>query len=107
MESVFLRVPRVFLFHFILQILHSITNLPSRVYVFDSTSVVKYSSKEYKRFIADLEIWYVICFYFSLYTGLFISPTGTSELRCATTKTDTAERSISISSESLQVFFVY
>jgi len=28
-------------------------------------------------------------------TGLFISPSGISELDCATTKTDTAERSIS------------
>jgi hypothetical protein len=28
------------------------------------------------------------------YTGLFISPSRNSELRCATTKTDTAERSI-------------
>ena len=40
-------------------------------------------------------------------TGLFISPSGTSELDCATTKTDTAERSISIVRESLQVFFLY
>ena len=40
------------------------------------------------------------------YTGLFISPSGISELDCATTKTDTAERSISIGTESLQVFFV-
>ena len=40
------------------------------------------------------------------YTGLFISPSGISELDCATTKTDTAERSISIGRESLQVFFV-
>ena len=40
------------------------------------------------------------------YTGLFISPSGTSELDCATTKTDTAERSISICRESLKVFFV-
>ena len=39
-------------------------------------------------------------------TGLFISPSGTSALDCATTKTDTAERSISISRESLKVFFV-
>ena len=39
-------------------------------------------------------------------TGLFISPSGTSELDCATTKTDTAERSISIDRESLKVFFV-
>jgi len=39
-------------------------------------------------------------------TGLFISPSGTSELDCATTKTDTAERSISIGGESLKVFFV-
>ena len=37
-------------------------------------------------------------------TGLFISPSGTSELDCATTKTDTAERSISIGRESLEVF---
>jgi len=39
------------------------------------------------------------------YTGLFISPSGTSELDCATTKTDTTERSISIGTESLKVFF--
>ena len=38
-------------------------------------------------------------------TVLFISPFGISELDCATTKTDTAERSISIGRESLQVFF--
>ena len=40
------------------------------------------------------------------YTGLFISPSGISELDCATTKRDTAERSISIGRESIQVFFV-
>ena len=40
-------------------------------------------------------------------TGLFISPSGISEIDCATTKTDTAERSISIGRESLQVFFLY
>ena len=40
------------------------------------------------------------------YTYLFISPSGISEVDCATTKTDTAERSISIGRESLQVFFV-
>ena len=40
-----------------------------------------------------------------IYTGLFLSPSGISELDCATTKTDTAERSISIGRESLQVFF--
>ena len=39
------------------------------------------------------------------YTGLFISPSETSELDCATTKRDTAERSISIGRESLKVFF--
>ena len=39
------------------------------------------------------------------YTGLFIRPSGISELDCATTKRDTAERSISIGRESLQVFF--
>ena len=38
-------------------------------------------------------------------TGLFISPSGISEIDCATTKTYTAERSISIGRESLQVFF--
>jgi hypothetical protein len=38
-------------------------------------------------------------------TGLFVSPSGISELDCATTKTDTAERRISIGRESLQVFF--
>jgi hypothetical protein len=44
--------------------------------------------------------------YFYHYTGLFISPSGISEIDCATTKTDTAERSISMGRESLQVFFV-
>jgi len=38
-------------------------------------------------------------------TGLFISPSGISELDCATTKTDTAEWSISIGRESLPSFF--
>jgi len=38
--------------------------------------------------------WFFAC---DAYTGLFISPSGISELDCATTKTDTAERSISIS----------
>ena len=41
------------------------------------------------------------------YTGLFISPSGTSELDCATTKTDTTERSISVGRESLKAFFLY
>ena len=40
-------------------------------------------------------------------TRLFVSPFGISELDCATTKTDTAERSISIGRESLQVSFLY
>ena len=40
------------------------------------------------------------------YTELFISPSGISELDCATTKIDTAGRSISIGRESLQVLFV-
>ena len=38
-------------------------------------------------------------------TGLFISPSGISEIDCATTKTDTAEKSISIGREFLQVLF--
>ena len=42
----------------------------------------------------------------AVYTALFISPSGISELDCATSKTDTVERSISIGREFLQVFFV-
>ena len=42
----------------------------------------------------------------SVYTGLFISPSGISELDCATNKTYTAEMSVSIGRESLHVFFV-
>jgi len=38
-------------------------------------------------------------------TGLFTSPSGTSELDCATTKTDNTERIRSIGRESLKVFF--
>ena len=39
-------------------------------------------------------------------TGLFISPSEISELDCATTKTVTAGRSLTIRRESLQVFFI-
>ena len=46
----------------------------------------------------------ILLFIVFVCTGLFISPSGISELDCATTKTDTAERSIG--RESLQVFFV-
>ena len=53
------------------------------------------------------ELWWRVYYLVWLpYTGLFISPSGIFELDCATTKTDTAERSISIGRESLQVFFV-
>ena len=43
--------------------------------------------------------------YQDLYTGLFISPSGISELDCATTKTDTAERNISIGRERISPSF--
>jgi len=43
---------------------------------------------------------------FYINTGLFLSPSGTSELDCATTKKDRAERSISKGRESLKVSFV-
>ena len=46
----------------------------------------------------------ILHMYIYVYTELFISPSGISEIDCATTKTDTAERSISIGRESLQVF---
>ena len=58
---------------------------------------------------ADKHVVYTLCVcvesLFLFYTGLFISPFGISVLDCATTKTDTAERSISIGRESLKVFF--
>ena len=50
--------------------------------------------------------WTMVYYINPINTGLFISLSGISELDCATTKTDTAERSISIGRESLQVFFV-
>jgi hypothetical protein len=50
-------------------------------------------------------MYMVLCIYIGKYTGLFVSPSGTSKLSCTTTKTDTAERNISIGAESLQVFF--
>ena len=51
--------------------------------------------------LLDLHIFCIHC------TGLFASPSGISELDCATTKRDRAERSISIGREYLQVFFLY
>ena len=64
---------------------------------------------DYKRLTVPLNIqdYTIYCFGRSENTGLFISPSGISELDCTTTKTDTAERSISIGRESLQVFFLY
>ena len=58
----------------------------------------------------DEQHYVVSCGY--SYTGLFVSPSGISELDCATTKIDTAERSISTERErdtpsfcpTLQVF---
>ena len=52
----------------------------------------------------DIEFGHACLLYH--YTGLFISPSGISKLDCATTKTDMAERSISVGRESLQVFFI-
>ena len=51
-------------------------------------------------------IWmiFLINFSFIPYTWLFKSPSGNSELDCATTKSDTAERNISIGRESLKFF---
>jgi len=63
------------------------------------TCLLQNSKSEYKGSCQG-----ALCGY--IYTGLFISPSGISELDCATTKTDTAERSVSICRESLQVFFV-
>ena len=59
------------------------------------------------RWVSRVSLQYVAkSTYYLKHTGLFISPSGITELECATTKTDTAERSISIGRESLQVFFV-
>ena len=57
----------------------------------------------YHVFVKHHRIFHLHLPYEKRYTGLFISPSGISELDCATTKTDTAERSISIGRESLQV----
>ena len=57
-------------------------------------------------FVEEAFIRNIIIVLYLNYTGLFISPSGISELDCATTKTDTGERSISIGREYLQVFFV-
>ena len=54
------------------------------------------------KYISPVTIQYAV----RSYTGLFISPSGISELDCTTTRTDTVERSISIGRESLQVFFI-
>jgi hypothetical protein len=58
----------------------------------------------FKCAVNDLKflITWLLCFY-PEYTGLFISPSGISELCSAITKTDTAERSISTDRETLQV----
>jgi len=54
----------------------------------------------------SIYIYIYIYVYIYTYIGLFISPSGISELDCTTTKTDTAERSISIDNLS-KFFFLY
>ena len=65
--------------------------------------VTSYSCSYIQHTLAVINLSYRTC---AIDTGLFISPSGISEIDCATTKTDTAERSISIGRESLQDFFV-
>jgi hypothetical protein len=50
-------------------------------------------------------LWSVYVPHSGHYTRLYISLFGISEIDCTTTKTDTAQRSISIGRGSLQVFF--
>ena len=54
----------------------------------------------------EIFITHKVCEVYGPTTGLFVSPSWISELDCATTKIDTAERSVSIGRESFQVFFV-
>ena len=71
------------------------------------TIIVVYAIKVRNLDNHDTTVDYTVRFVLELfYTGLFVSPSGTSELDCATTKNDRAERSISIGRESLKVFFV-
>ena len=65
-----------------------------------ATSAITLSEKKQRKSEMWSKKWYL-----KRNTGLFISPSGISDLDSATTKTDTAERSISIGRESLQVFF--
>ena len=65
--------------------------------------VLRYSG-DYRRYCRQLRMSLAKLLHGTIHTGLFVSPSGTSELDCETTKTDTAERSISIDTESLKVF---
>ena len=65
----------------------------------EQTGLIYNTFAEYTSWIKVTEMCVKYC------TGLFISPSGISELDCATTKTDTAERSISIGNLS-KFFFV-
>jgi len=75
------------------------------VWIWEQRAITSLYSINWLVFITETGCVYCAVRTGSLYTGLFISPSGISELNCATTKTDTAERSISIDRESLQVFF--
>ena len=66
-------------------------------------STLSHKRNNYRKNVIERTVCVLIFFTFVSSTGLFISPSGISELDCATTKTDTAERSISIGRESLQV----
>ena len=70
-------------------------NYPSLSFLYDITAKVAFLNK----ILNDVKC--------KFYTGLFISPSGISELDCATTKTGTAERSISTERERHSKFLSY
>ena len=72
--------------------------------IYDNKKPIEISGKHKRSDCFYFWFIYLCCRKRRLHTGLFISPSGISELDCATTKTDTEERSISIGRESLQVF---
>ena len=92
------------------------SRLPKRVMFQKKSHVMRHSKRYFRNHISERLIFqemfqdesYIIKSYSTRryssrkYTGLFISPSGISELDCATTKTDMAERSVSIRRESLQ-----
>ena len=97
-------IPHTLLYYVMLAIIHWLSFIPYRDILMIFTHSVNFSVIPYTVLCSHASSYSSSLYQtWESYTGFFISPSWISELDCAITKTDSAERSISIGRESLQV----